>query len=85
MTAAARDFWISGAGIGGGRGSRRLDEEGNNMHRLSPLLPADSLPDHKTMEAIMDRLRVHVTRKLAADRWMFEPTDYFEDLRLKHP
>lgn len=38
LTAITRDFWTSGAGLSGGRGSRRLDEEGLSHPSFAPLL-----------------------------------------------
>ncbi|KAF1346782.1 hypothetical protein BDV97DRAFT_357778 [Delphinella strobiligena] len=67
LTAIARDFWTSGAGLSSGRGSRRLDEE-----------------DSKSKDDIMIHLREAVDKKLADEIWMYEPTDYLEELRIKN-
>ncbi|GAB7347935.1 hypothetical protein MBLNU459_g5449t1 [Dothideomycetes sp. NU459] len=50
----------------GGRGSRRLDEAELEKPRAD----------------VMARLREAVTKKLADDQWMYEATDYMEDLRI---
>lgn len=68
LTGIAREFWACGAGAGG-RGSRGRMGVG-----------WDEVETERVAEQVMARLREAMGKKLAEEKWMFEPTDYMQSL-----
>ncbi|KAK6000177.1 hypothetical protein QM012_004165 [Aureobasidium pullulans] len=68
LTALVREYWASGAAVGGGRNSKRWDE-----HELE-----------RPKAEVMTRLRDSVGRALINDQWRYEPSDYMKELLVEN-